>query len=203
MTTDGTRIRRALDNVRRATDESRQLMLTVEETTALSQFIAELTAENDDTSAIERIHELETEREQVRTELRDSVEVNRVLASERDKAKHDRDTYAAAENDIRVILDEAAPTDDHPIRNLGTLEAIRWLVDDWRIERTANRIEDEAENNPRLAALRRAREIAPARGFPAFKTTADILAIADWLLAENPTEPAPELDLTTLSDIRR
>lgn len=309
MTTDGTRIRRALENLHQAADDGLELHLTDVEAEALSRHVTELTAqqtpltaqpdptgENHDPvylaildaitdlpaeefmlagrvadtaahaarRALNRQPPLGTEmvtllaaagngdqdavraayaaivdqaQEQLRAELRDLTEINRVLASERDQARQqrnvldeanrahmtERDSSRAMGNlfsgrldDIRALLLDADAAPGMPNPDDSIVEAVRWLVDDWRIEKAANDRDDqtqlatitkerdelaEALTNPRRQALRDALRLAPRPGPLTGPSTTDVLAIADWLLTNDQTEPQPEPEPEPIDDI--
>lgn len=142
MTTDGTRIRRALDNLHDAAANSNPLGLTDKETAALAEFVTEITTERDEARA----------------------------------------TIAIID---AALFDAGNDAGSAPLRTIGpTIETVRWLIDDWRIERSANELDRaQTTDNPRLAALNDARKILPLD-----PTTGDLLTVADWLLDETKTE---------------
>lgn len=87
-------------------------------------------------AAIERFEDAESE-------IRELAEVNRVLTSERDLARKRRDELSQRDWNIRQIL-IAADHERFASPNIDLVAAISWLVDDWRIERSANEIDRAA-----------------------------------------------------------
>lgn len=78
------------------------------------------------------------------------AEVNRVLTSERDKARVARDLQSARVEAIRDLLSDAY-THGMPDPHDAVVEAVRWVVADWRIERASNEV-DHDRNRATTAA---------------------------------------------------
>lgn len=157
MTTDGTRIRRALEFLHQAASDNGGLSLTVVETAALSTFVTELTTDRDQAlAAIARRRGdgvIPDDRGDLRDALSDLTEVNRVLTSERDLARANRHMAVTALGEVGRILRSAAGDDEmHPMNDASSYaEAVQWLVDDWRVERASNEV-DHDRNRTTAAA---------------------------------------------------